>query len=817
MSPALWLQSISIYIDSRTIFGEAFMLVFVTSVKHPDNSQSYDQVWRLLNKTLFSVCSQQDLNFRVIVVCDKQLPLFHHEELIHKYTEFVEVDFSAHGQEVIDQFNRLGNLSPPLEDRKWQGIRNDYQTALELEGGSHRSRLIRFLERVVGKRGINNLRDVRFRIRTLLNEEVRLKLTRDQFHINNVVLNMGSKLIIGILAAKKYNPDYVMFVDADDYVGCDISAYVNSHPGENGWIMAHGYKMSGIDIVPFYRWNSICGTGSIFNHGLLMEFIGSEVTEKSTQNELFEHIDSEFIITIGRHDKPRSYFEERGRPLIEFPTRSVVHMVGHNESSEYTRRIIRGESVDHILLNARKFGEITPIYSTLIGYFNILPENSTKVFCLGFQKTGTTSVDFVLQDMGYQVAKAYKQPDIEFCKMLENGDLSELKQRSELFDAFQDIPWFRYYRAFDQWYPGSKFILTIRDSRSWWKSFSHYFRTERYPLFKLIYGADNPTGHEEYLVEQFERHNRAVIEYFKDRPGDLLVVDVSEEDALQKISDFLGKSTSYLKMPHKNATLRAPVDNEKTDLKKQLKKILKVRIISVLKIFTFTKPPIILGGCRKSGVEFLSSLLSCHPNIHVIGHIKLNYPAQHPLSPDRTVKPNDINPKTPPVHLIRLILKLIRKPIALSARCWCGASPLSVLVYDRLLEQYGKRVRILNVIRDGRDVVSENEKKVMARYAVDGDVWVHDVRAGMKFENHPQVLTIRYEDLIQDYERTINRICDFIGEKDRAPLLKYPKGATIITDQYWIGKWRQHQFAGRVEALLQTPDALECLQHYEYE
>ncbi len=77
------------------------MLVFVACIKHPDNSQSYDEVWRLLNNTLFSVCSQQDKDFRVIVVCDKILPLFHHEALIAPYTDFIEVDFPSHDEEGI--------------------------------------------------------------------------------------------------------------------------------------------------------------------------------------------------------------------------------------------------------------------------------------------------------------------------------------------------------------------------------------------------------------------------------------------------------------------------------------------------------------------------------------------------------------------------------------------------------------------------------------------------------------------------------------------------------------------------------------------
>ena len=172
------------------------MLVFVACIKHPENSQSYDEVWKLLNNTLFSVCSQSDHNFRVIVVCDKKLPLFHHEELINTYTEFVEVDIPCHGDDVLKNFDRLGNLSPPLANPKWW---NRWQ-------------------------------------------EKDFVITKPEgyFHIANVVLNMASKFLIGILAAQKYNPEYVVFFDGDDYVGNDIAAYVNAHSRKNGWMMVYG-------------------------------------------------------------------------------------------------------------------------------------------------------------------------------------------------------------------------------------------------------------------------------------------------------------------------------------------------------------------------------------------------------------------------------------------------------------------------------------------------------------------------------------------------------------------------------------------------
>lgn len=50
------------------------MIVFLTSIRHPRNSNSYDHVLALLDQTLHSVCNQTDADLRVIVVCNETPP-----------------------------------------------------------------------------------------------------------------------------------------------------------------------------------------------------------------------------------------------------------------------------------------------------------------------------------------------------------------------------------------------------------------------------------------------------------------------------------------------------------------------------------------------------------------------------------------------------------------------------------------------------------------------------------------------------------------------------------------------------------------------
>ena len=89
------------------------------------------------------------------------------------------------------------------------------------------------------------------------------------------------------------------------------------------------------------------------------------------------------------------------------------------------------------------------------------------------------------------------------------------------------------------------------------------------------------------------------------------------------------------------------------------------------------------------------------------------------------------------------------------------------------------------------------------------------------------MLTIRYEDLLRDYEPTVRRICDFIDEDFDPAFLDYPHSAKINQSGAWfgparaistdaIGRWRQPEFASRVADLLAEPGAEALLRYYGY-
>jgi len=183
---------------------------------------------------------------------------------------------------------------------------------------------------------------------------------------------------------------------------------------------------------------------------------------------------------------------------------------------------------------------------------------SGKIFCLGFQKTGTTSLARALAALGYKVGDAIKPLLAEIDWQGPNLDSAICKKTLEIvegLDAIQDSPCAFLHREFDAVHPGSKFILTLREVEDWLESYRQYFPDANNPLRRWMYGVDRFSGHEAHYRALFLTRNAEIIRYFADRPDDLLILDLAKGDGWLELVTFLGKD--FLKpFPHINKAKR---------------------------------------------------------------------------------------------------------------------------------------------------------------------------------------------------------------------------------------------------------------------
>jgi 3'-phosphoadenosine 5'-phosphosulfate (PAPS) 3'-phosphatase len=178
-----------------------------------------------------------------------------------------------------------------------------------------------------------------------------------------------------------------------------------------------------------------------------------------------------------------------------------------------------------------------------------------KIFGVGLSKTGTTSLANALQVLGY------KTKDYPGIKSYRAGDLSSVDlDIVNAHDALTDTPIPSFYRELDAKYPGSKFILTVRDMDGWLRSCKKQFterlagiQTEAHSrLFMDLYGCT--AFDEQKFRSGYQRFVAGVSEYFKDRPADLLVIDVAAGEGWEKLCPFLGKPVPDAPFPKANVT-----------------------------------------------------------------------------------------------------------------------------------------------------------------------------------------------------------------------------------------------------------------------
>ena len=121
----------------------------------------------------------------------------------------------------------------------------------------------------------------------------------------------------------------------------------------------------------------------------------------------------------------------------------------------------------------------------------------------------------------------------------------------EHLDGIVDIPVAQSDAQLDAAYPGSRFILTVRDKHAWLRSAELHWRLMMqwwenvldFKRFQELIGAVC-YGTVEYNRERFsfvyDAHTKMVLDDFRDRPSDLLVMDISNGDGWDAMCTFLG-------------------------------------------------------------------------------------------------------------------------------------------------------------------------------------------------------------------------------------------------------------------------------------
>lgn len=164
-----------------------------------------------------------------------------------------------------------------------------------------------------------------------------------------------------------------------------------------------------------------------------------------------------------------------------------------------------------------------------------------KVFGVGLHRTGTTSLRAAMPKLGYDTVPPWRWQG-RHGNTLKRGDLlKDVFNLASSYDACIYMPFITFYKELYEAYPDAKFILTERDEGKWLKSMHSFFGGNDWPEVRFVFGADAKEENAEALKKVFRSHNQQVKDFFADKKGRLLIMDLSKGHGYTELCEFLGE------------------------------------------------------------------------------------------------------------------------------------------------------------------------------------------------------------------------------------------------------------------------------------
>lgn len=210
-----------------------------------------------------------------------------------------------------------------------------------------------------------------------------------------------------------------------------------------------------------------------------------------------------------------------------------------------------------------------------------------KIFGIGENKTGTTSLGVALNVLGCGQMAAWPQSKhiINGFRSSYTDMFSQMNVVCRMYRHFNDFPWniLDLYQMLDKRFINSKFILTVRDPECWFKSLKNWctvpsgnytdlmwrihknFRRDRRyrrviglfeKCFEQKYGIKSNNGvfrvseYKDKYIKGYINRNKMIKKYFERRPNDLLVVNWEDGDGWEELCNFLNRKIPSRRFPH---------------------------------------------------------------------------------------------------------------------------------------------------------------------------------------------------------------------------------------------------------------------------
>jgi len=159
---------------------------------------------------------------------------------------------------------------------------------------------------------------------------------RANIPLQSGVKDKGAKLISGFMRSLKYNPDYVFFVDSDDWVNINLVDFLLSKSISLTWYVDAGYFVD----FPNKRFKKkhglirYCGSTWIYDPNFLFDILNTNsIDEKSSKEEIFQNCSNINFEIFSGHQRQWFYFHnDLNIKPRKIPFSSICWVIGTGEN-----------------------------------------------------------------------------------------------------------------------------------------------------------------------------------------------------------------------------------------------------------------------------------------------------------------------------------------------------------------------------------------------------------------------------------------------------------------------------------------------------
>jgi protein-tyrosine sulfotransferase len=248
----------------------------------------------------------------------------------------------------------------------------------------------------------------------------------------------------------------------------------------------------------------------------------------------------------------------------------------------------------------------------------------------------------------------------------------------------------------------------------------------------------------------------------------------------------------------------------------------------------FDTPIIVIGGCGRSGTTLLRVMLDSHPEIACGPESLLFLPL--PINAEDLAWKFEVPLEEIEAQQLKsssrsaFIQWFQQRYLALrDRRIWADKTGRNVHCFEQILKHF-PNAKLLHAVRDGRDVACslrthrkrkvENGKIVPTHNLMPWEDcverWTRSIADGIAYRGHPNYMEVKYEDVIQSPEATLQQVCQHL-ELDYSPqmlnfhevsgpsrdVLKFPQNieATLPLYTNKVGRWKTELTAQNLQEI----------------